>query len=194
MIRIQSKSVGYQRAAVGIISPLLLVLLALSLAGTPLKADTIRTYHLSGTLDDGISFAGTLDYDTSSGKISAINVTTNGARLPARGTWIKTDLEHGNAAGFTADNGSSLITISFLRQLTGTWTDYFGGAFGGAVIASDTSGSSEVSKRGSVTAVPEPSTLPIALLGMLALIGVTPWRRVLQRARSNGSAPDIRQN
>jgi hypothetical protein len=173
-------------AAVGAVSLLLFILLAL--AGAPLKANTV-TYRLQGTLDDGGVFTGTFDYDATSGKISSIDVTTNpgGADFPAHETWSKTDLEYGNAAGFTADNGSALITIAFLEQLTGTGTDYFGGAFGSAVIGSDTSGNSDVSKKGRVTAVPEPAKLPIVLLGALVLIGVTPWRRIFQAARRNRS-------
>jgi hypothetical protein len=170
-------------AAVGEISFLPFVLLALVLIGTPLKADTIITYHLQGVLDDGDAFTGTLDYDTTSREISSIQVTSNpgGPNLPTRETWIKSDLKSGNSTGFKADNGNALITIVFSQQITGTAKDYFGGAFGGAVIS--TSSNSDVLKKGSVTAVPEPAKLPIVLLGALVLIGVTPWRRILQVAR-----------
>jgi hypothetical protein len=189
-MEILGKSTRNNYAAVGAISPLLFVWLAL--VGTPLKANTVITYRLQGTLDDGSAFTGTFDYDATSRKISSIDVTTNpdGTGFPAHETWSKTDLEYGNAAGFTADNGSALITIAFLEQLTGTGTDYLGGAFGSAVIGSDTSGNSDISKKGRVTAVPEPAKLPIVLLGALVLLGVTPWRRILQAARSR-SVPQI---
>jgi hypothetical protein len=180
-------------AAAGEISSLLLVLLALVLIGTPLKADTIVRYHLHGVLDDGSDFAGVFDYDATSREISSIDVTSNpgGTNLPTRETWNKSDLQSGSATGFTADNGNSLITIVFSQQLTGSGKDYFGGAFGGAVIGSNTSGNSEVSKKGSVTAVPEPAKLPIVLLGALVLIGVTPWRRILQAARKKQSVVQV---
>ncbi len=175
------------------ISLLLFVWLALVLIGAPLKADTIIRYRLQGVLDDGGAFTGTFDYDATSRKISSITVTTNpdGSNLPARETWIKTDLQSGNSTGFTADNGKALLTIAFFQQLTGTGTDYLGGAFGGAVIGSDTSTNSDLSKRGTVTAVPEPAKLPIVLLGALVLIGVTPWRRILQAARKHRSVPEV---
>jgi hypothetical protein len=190
VMKILGKSKPNDYAAVGEILRLLFVLLALALIGTPLKAGTIITYRLQGVLDDGGAFAGTFDYDPTSRKISSIDVTTSpdGIDLPARETWIKTDLQSGNAAGFTADNGNTLITIAFFQQLKGTGTDYLGGAFGGAVIASDASKNSDVLKKGTVTAVPEPAKLPIVLLGALVLIGVTPWRRILQAARKNRSA------
>ena len=171
----------------GQIAPVFFALLALALFGTPLKADAIMTYHLQGVLDDGSTFTGTFDYNATSRKISSIHVTTlpDGPDLPAHETWSETDLQSGNAAGFTADNGNTLITIEFFQQLTGTAKDYIGGAYGGAIIGSDPSkhsDASDVSKKGSVTAVPEPTKLPIVLLGALVLIGVPPWRRILQAA------------
>jgi hypothetical protein len=175
------------------ISLLLFFLVALVTVGAPLKADTMIRYRLQGVLDDGGAFTGTFDYNATSRKISSITVSTNpeGSKLPAGETWIKTDLQSGNATGFTADNGKALLTIAFFKQLTGTGTDYVGGAFGGAVIGSDTSTNSDVSKRGTVTAVPEPAKLPIVLLGALVLIGVTPWRRILQAARKHRSVPQV---
>jgi hypothetical protein len=168
----------------GEIAPALFGLLALAFIGTPLKADSITTYHLQGVLDDGSAFTGTFDYNARSRKISSIHVTTNpdGAGFPAHEIWGETDLQSGSAAGFTADNGNALITIEFFQQLTGTAKDYIGGAYGGAVIGSEPSKHSDVSKKGSVTAVPEPSKLPFVLLGALVLIGVPPWRRILRAA------------
>jgi len=185
------KSEGCNYVALGEVSLLLFVLLALVLIGTPLQADTMRTYHLRGVLDDGSAFTGTFDYDVTSGKISSIDVTTNpdGTDFPAHETWSKADLQSGGAAGFTADNGNALITIAFFQQLTGTVRDYIGGAYGGAVIGSGTTKNPEVSKKGSVTAVPEPTKLPIVLLAALVLIGVPPWRRILQSARRKRSVP-----
>jgi hypothetical protein len=175
------------------ISLLLFVLLVLGLIAAPLKADTIIRYRLQGVLDDGGAFTGTFDYDATARKISSVTVTTNpdGISLPARETWIKTDLQSGNATGFTADNGKALLTIAFFRQLTGTGADYFGGAFGGAVIGSDTSTNSDPSKRGTVIAVPEPAMLPIVLLGALVLIGATPWGRILRATRKHRSVPQV---
>jgi hypothetical protein len=192
-MRILAESNPNNSAAIGKISSLLLVLLALVLAGSPLKANTVKRYHLQGVLDDGSDFAGVFDYDATSREISSIEVTSNpgGTKLPTRETWTKSDLRSGNATGFKADNGNALITIVFSQQLTGTGKDYFGGAFGGAVISSDTSGSSEVLKKGSVTAVPEPAKLPIVLLGALVLVGVTPWRRILQAARKKQSVIQV---
>jgi hypothetical protein len=192
-MKILGKSTRSNFSAVAESSSLLFVLLALALMGTPLKADTIIRYHLQGVLDDGSGFAGIFDYDATSKKISSIDVTSNtgGTNLPTR-SWSKSDLQSGNATGFTADNGNALITIVFSQQLTGSGKDYFGGAFGGAVIGSDTSGNSELSKRGSVTAVPEPAKLPIVLLGALVLICVTPWRRILQAARKKQPVVQIR--
>ena len=194
VMKIPGQSNRNKSAAVGGISCLLFLLSALVLMGTSLKADTIVRYHLQGVLDDGSGFAGIFDYDATSREISSIEVTSNpsGTNLPARATWIKSDLQTGNANGFTADNGNSLITIVFSQQLTGTGKDYFGGAFGDAVIGSDASGNSEGSKRGSVTAVPEPAKLPIVLLGALVLICVTPWRRILQAARKKQPVVQIR--
>jgi hypothetical protein len=191
-MQILGKSTGHNNGAVGWIAPLLFVLLALAL-GTPLKADTIMTYRLKGVLDDGSAFTGTFDYDATSRKISSIHVTTNpeGIDVPARETWSNTDLQSGSAAGFTADNGNALITIAFFQQLTGTARDYIGGAYGGAVIDSDSSKSADVLKKGSVTAVPEPAKLPIVLVGLLVLIGVTPWRRLLQSARNKRSVLQV---
>jgi len=192
-MQISGKSTGNNYGGVGEISRLLFVLLALALVGTPVKADTVMTYHLKGVLDDGSAFTGTFDYDATSRKISSIHVTTNpdGADFPARETWSNTDLQSGSAAGFTADNGNALITIAFFQQLTGTARDYIGGAYGGAVIGSDASKNSDVSKKGSVTAVPEPAKLPIVLVGLLVLIGVTPWRRILQAARKKRSVLQV---
>jgi hypothetical protein len=192
-MKIPGKSNRSNFTAVGKFSSLLFLLLALVFMGASLKADTIIRYHLEGVLDDGSGFAGMLDYDATSKEISSIEVTSNagGRNLPARETWLKSDLQSGNANGFTADNGNALITIVFSQQLTGTGKDYFGGAFGDAVIGSGTSGNSEVSKKGSVTAVPEPAKLPIVLLGALVLIGVTPWRRFLQAARKKRSVIQV---
>jgi hypothetical protein len=192
-VRIPGESTRNNYTSVAEISLLLFVLLALALMGTPLKADTIMTYHLQGVLDDGNAFTGTFDYDATSKKINSIHLTTDpdGSDFPARETWIETDLQSGNAAGFTADNGNAHITIAFFQQLTGSGRDYFGGAFGGAVVGSDTSSNSNLSKKGSVTAVPEPAKLPLVLLGALALIGVTPWRRILQAARKKRSVPQV---
>ena len=188
-MQILGKSTGHKNGAVGRIAPLLFVLLALALVGSPLQADTLMTYHLKGVLDDGSAFTGTFDYDATSRKISSLHVTTNpdGADFAARETWSNTDLQSGSATGFTADNGKALITIAFFQQLTGTARDYIGGAYGGAVIDSDTSKNSDIPKKGSVTAVPEPAKLPIVLVGLLVLIGVTPWRRLLQAARNKRS-------
>jgi hypothetical protein len=195
VIKILDNSTRSNYVAMGEISPLLFVLLALALMGigTPLKAYTIMTYHLRGVLDDGSAFTGTIDYDAKSSKISNIHVTTSpdGTDFPAHETWSKTDLQSGSAAGFTADNGNALITIAFFQQLTGTARDYIGGAYGGAVIGSDTSKNSDGSKKGSVTAVPEPTKLPFVLLGALALIGVPPWRRILQAARKKRSVLQV---
>jgi len=192
-MKIPGQSTRDKYAAVAAISPLLFAWLALALAGTPLKADTVKTYHLQGVLDDGSAFTGTFDYNATSRKISSIYVTTNpdGTGFPARETWSKTDLQSGSAAGFTADNGNALITIAFFQQLTGTGTDYIGGAYGDAVIDSDTSKNSDLPKKGSVTAVPEPAKLPIVLLGALGLIAVTPWRRILQAARKKRSVLQV---
>lgn len=175
----------YNRYATRGRSLLPFVLFALALTVIPLKADRVIRYHLQGTLDDGSDFSGTFDYDSTSKKINNIEVTTNpdGTEFPARETWSKTDLQNGSAAGFTADNGNALLTIAFFQQLKGAGTDYFGGALGGAVIGSDTSKNSDLSKRGTVTAVPEPAKLPLVLFGALVVIGVTPWRKVVQAAR-----------
>jgi hypothetical protein len=189
VIKIPSKSTRSHYIAAGEISPLLFILVALGLIGTPFKAYATTTYQLRGVLDDGSAFAGTIDYDAKSRKISNIHVTTNpdGTGFPATETWNNADLQSGSAAGFTADNGNALITIEFFQQLTGTVRDYIGGAYGGAVIGSDASKTSDESKKGSVTAVPEPTKLPFVLVGALLLIGVPPWKRILQAARKKRS-------
>jgi hypothetical protein len=188
-MKVLGKSNPNNSTAASAISFLLFVLLALVLMGTQLRADSIIRYHLHGVLDDGSDFAGVFEYNPTSKEISSIEVTSNlgGANLPTRETWKKSDLQSGTATGFTADNGNALITVVFSQQLTGSGKDYFGDAFGGAVIGSGASGNLEVSKKGSVTAVPEPATLPIVLLGALVLIGVTPWRRILQAVRKKQS-------
>jgi hypothetical protein len=165
-------------------------LVALVLAGAA-RADTIKEFVLSGTafnISEGMlgscqrfahcAFSGTMTVDVTNGTLETIHIT-----FPGLSTFDTIDLsEHyfGSTWSFRAQQGSDSLRLIFsTAHLPASLVGFDGGSIIGSSTVSGSHGTLYVSVTGSITPVPEPSSLVLLLgSGLLGLAEMT--RRKLQ--------------
>jgi hypothetical protein len=143
-----------------------------ALVPSAVRADSNTTYDISGTLSNGSSFNGVLDFDTNSSGVTTLVDTTftiGGITFTCNGASSNTCLVQnaGFAQYFQALNGGSLVVlywnpINFLNPPSNfTFT-------GGYCMTCSAGGTYSVTGGSGVTA-PEPSALAFLVIGLFAV-------------------------
>ena len=163
-----------------IISYAAIISAALFAAGSSSRADTITMFNVSGTAVNQATvpvsptcgalatcpFSGTLDIDVTNGTVPDIDITF--PSLDPFNRVILADMSPG--ATVEATNAPSLGQVLFLT-FTGSLVGFTGGAITGNVVTTSDLGIAlfTVNAGGSITAVPEPSTWAMMLVGFAGL-------------------------
>jgi PEP-CTERM motif len=157
-----------------------LISTALFAAGSSSRADTITMFNVSGTAVNQAfvpvsptcgaratcPFSGTLDVDVTNGTVPAIDITFPGLD-PFN---IVEFIEMSPGATVFATNEPSLGQVLEL-SFTGSFVGFTGGTITGEAVVTHDLGISlfVINPGGSITAVPEPSTWAMMLLGFAGL-------------------------
>jgi hypothetical protein len=158
-----------------------LITTALFAAGSSSRADTITIFNVSGTAMNqsfvpvgscdaraNCPFSGTLDVDVTNGTIPAIDIT-----FPSLDPFNRVVFTEPSGTGSTlvaATNAESLgqnLNLTFTGSLMG----FTGGTITGENVTTSDGGIAlfVINAGGSITAVPEPSTWAMMLLGFAGL-------------------------
>ena len=154
----------------GLIFAALAVLLAVLPAVA--HADSNTTYDISGTLSNGSSFSGVLDFDTNSGGVTTLvnsTLTMGGITFTCNGASSNTCTveDAGIFQYFQALSGSSLLVltwnpINFLNPPANF-------SFNGGYCMNCSAGGTYTVTGGGGVAAPEPSALAFLVIGLFAL-------------------------
>jgi hypothetical protein len=142
-------------------------------------------WHLAGvTFADGGTASGSFDYNADTNTYSFVNITTTGGSL-AGSTYLALDPGFSSSnsilavvpnAGLGNFTGTPLLAFQFASPLTdsggtiSTISPSAEGTCGNAACSSPSGGGLRFVSAGSVSTVPEPSTLSLILLGALGLV------------------------
>jgi hypothetical protein len=159
---------------------------ALFAAGSSSRADTITMFNVSGTAVNQAfvpvspscgaratcPFSGTLDVDVTNGTVPDIDIT-----FPSLDPFDRVILSEMNPGAFVeATNAPSLGQVLEL-SFTGSLVGFTGGTITGQAVVTSDLGIAlfVVNPGGSITAVPEPSTWAMMLVGFAGL-SYAGWR------------------
>jgi PEP-CTERM motif len=170
---------------------------ALFAAGSSSRADIITMFNVSGTAVNQAftpvsptcdaratcPFSGTLDVDVTNGTVPGIDITFPG--LDPFNRVVFSEMDPG--ATVEATNAPSLGQFLELT-FTGSLMGFTGGTITGSVVTTSDLGVAlfVINPGGSITAVPEPSTWAMMLLGFAGL-GYAGWRGTRRTAAGSES-------
>jgi hypothetical protein len=138
-------------------------------------ADTLTTFDVTGTFDNGASLSGTMEIDTTIGKVTNDNLS---ASAPINVSWTFPNIygQFCNGAECVIDsrNGSDFLILSLH---TGSLVGYTGGSINNFSDFNNTSsGASSLLTSGKLTPTPVPEPDTLFLLGV-AFLAVGVFRR-----------------
>jgi hypothetical protein len=152
-----------------------------ALAPSVAHADSNTTYNFAGTMSNGLSFTGTLDFDTVGGVTSLVDTTINLAGLTFTCDGASSNLclvqNSGFSQYFQTLDGSALFLLSWnpvnFNNPPSTLT------FNGGYCMNCAVGTVLIVTGGTATVAPEPETIMLLAAGLVALIGATRRKRIL---------------
>jgi len=152
-----------------------------ALAPSAARADSNTTYNFAGTLSNGSSFTGTLDFDTVAGVTSLVDTTINLAGLSFTCDGASSNLclvqNSGFSQYFQTLDGSALFILSWnpinFNNPPSTLT------FDGGYCMNCAAGTVLIVTGGTATVAPEPETVMLLAAGLVALLGVARRKRII---------------
>jgi PEP-CTERM motif-containing protein len=153
----------------------------IAFAPSAARADSNTTYNFAGTMSNGSSFTGTLDFDTVGSVTSLVDATINLAGLTFTCDGATSNLclvqNSGFSQYFQTLDGSALFLLSWnpinFNNPPSTFT------FNGGYCMNCAAGTVLIVTSGIATVAPEPETIMLLAAGLVALLGVARRKRIL---------------
>jgi hypothetical protein len=145
------------------------------------RADSNTTYNLAGTMSNGSTFTGTLDFDTAGGVTTLVDTTISlaGLTFTCDGASSNTCLvqNSGFSQYFQTLNGSALFLLSWnpinFNNPPSTLT------FNGGYCMNCASGTVLLVTGGTATVAPEPEAWMLLAAGLVSLLAITRRKRIV---------------
>jgi hypothetical protein len=152
-----------------------------ALAPSAAHADSNITYNFAGTMSNGSSFTGTLDFDTAGGVTSLVDTTVHLGGMTFTCDGASSNLcivqNSGFSQYFQTLNGSALFLLSWntvdFTNPPPTLT------FNGGYCMNCAAGAVLIVTGGTATVAPEPETIMLLAAGLVALIGIGRRKRII---------------
>ena len=160
--------------------PIAAVAAIFALAPSAAHADSNTTYNLAGTMSNGSTFIGTLDFDTTGGVTTIVDTTVHLAGLTfacdGASSNTCTVQNSGFSQYFQTLDGNALFLLSWnsinFNNPPSTLTFNAG-------YCMNCAGTVLIVTGGTATVAPEPETLMLLAAGLVALIGTARRKRII---------------